>query len=36
MLQLGILDYDLGQIMGYFANEWVVGWLLIMAFREYH
>lgn len=31
MLQLGILDYDLGQIMGYFANAWVVGWLLIIT-----
>ena len=31
MLQLEFLDYDLGQIMGYFANEWVVGWVLIIT-----
>ena len=31
MLQLEFLDYDLGQIMGYFANEWIVGWLLIIT-----
>ena len=31
MLQLGILDYDLGQIMGFFANQWVVGWVLIIT-----
>ncbi len=31
MLQLEFLDYDLGQIMGYFANEWIVGWVLIIT-----
>ncbi len=31
MLQLEFLDYDFGQIMGDFANQWVVGWVLIIT-----
>ena len=31
MLQFGIFDLTLGQIMAFFANEWVVGWVLIIS-----
>jgi hypothetical protein len=31
MLQFGIFDLTLGEIMAFFANEWVVGWVLIIS-----
>jgi hypothetical protein len=31
MLQFGIFDLSLGEIMAFFANEWVVAWVLIIS-----
>lgn len=31
MLQFGVFDWSLGEIMAWFANEWVVGWVLIFT-----
>ncbi len=31
MLQLGVFDLTLGQIMAYFADPWIVGWVLIIT-----
>lgn len=31
MLQFGVFDLDLGEIMAFFQDEWIVGWVLIIS-----